>query len=141
MAEMREYLVGIVLFTFIIMGGMLVISEFRSHSASFGTEAEYQSYNYTFNTMDKVTAQVDSLKSNIEDGDTDFGLFGVLDSIIGSTWQAVKLFFTSFSFMDDVFNGISTYFGVPAWIPALITTLITIMVVFAIWSLVFNRDA
>lgn len=141
MAEMKEYLISIVLFTFIIMGGMLLISEFRTHSSSFGTEAEYQSYNYTFNTLDKITTQVDSLKGNIEDSDNDFGLFGVLNSIIGSTWQAVKLFFTSFSFMDSVFNGVSDYFGVPAWIPSLIITLITIMVVFAIWALVFNRDA
>lgn len=141
MAEMKEYLVGIVLFTFIIMGGMLVVSEFRAHSLSFGTEAEYESYNYTFNTLDKITTQVDSLKGNIEDSDNDFGLFGVLNSIIGSTWQAIKLFFSSFSFMDSVFNGVSNYFGVPTWIPLLIITLITIMVVFAIWSLVFNRDA
>lgn len=141
MAEMKEYLVGIVLFTFIIMGGLLLVSEMRAKSTSFGTEAEYQSYNYTFNTLDSITTQVGGLKSNIEDADNDFGLFGVLNSIIGSTWQAVKLFFTSFSFMDSVFDGISTYFGLPAWIPALITTLITIMIVFAIWSLVFNRDA
>jgi hypothetical protein len=141
MADMKDYLVGIVLFTFVIMGGMLVISEFNSKSPVFASDEDIIKYNSTFNTFDKITTQVDSLKGNIEDADNDFGFFGVLNSIIGSTWQAVKLFFYSFSFMDDIFYGMSTYFGVPTWVPTLIITLITIMIVFAIWSLVFNRDA
>lgn len=142
MAEMKEYLVGIVLFTFVIMGGMLFLSEFSAHSATMRSGNDLQAFNDTFNTFDKITTQVNNLKGNIEGSDNDFGLFGVLNSIIGSTWQAVKLFFSSFSFMDSVFNGLShSPFNLPAWVPALIITLITISIVFAIWSLVFNRDA
>lgn len=141
MADMKDYLIGIVLFTFVIMGGMLVITEFNNKSPVFASDDDIVKYNSTFNTFDKITTQVDGLKGNIEDADNDFGLFGVLNSIIGSTWQAVKLFFYSFSFMDDIFYGMSTYFGVPTWVPTLIITLITIMIVFAVWSLVFNRDA
>jgi len=142
MAEIlpRHYIIGIILFTLFIIGGIAMIGEFRTVDSSFVDNNKFASFNNTFNVYDDVTTEVGGLKGNIENADTDFGLFGVLNSLISSAWQTLRLLFTSFGFMDAVFNGLEGFLGVPGWVGALLILLVTVLLVFAIYSAIFQRD-
>lgn len=125
---------------FFIVGGMAIITELNDGSAQFDTGKSGE-FNRTFNKLSETQTQVSGIESNIKDADTDFGAFGVLNALISSAWQSLKLMFTSWSFMDSVFEGLTAFFGVPAWIPVIISMFITVTLAFAIYSLIFQKDA
>ncbi len=142
MAEIlpRHYIIGIVMFTFMIVGGVSIFSIYGNSEPSFIQDEQFQDFNNSFNVVNDITKQVDDLEESITEADTDFGLFGVLNALISSAWQALKLLFTSLSFMDGVFLGLTSVFGIPGWIPALVGVLVTVILIFSIFSAIFQRD-
>ena len=102
-------------------------------------DATYTQFNKTFNKLDQVTDKVEGLQSSIDDAEPEQGLFGVLNSLISTAWNSLKLVFTSFGFMDGVFSGMYAVFGVPAWIPALIILIVVVIIAFEIWRAIFQR--
>jgi hypothetical protein len=149
MAEIlpRHYLYGILFFGFIIVSGMMIINEFYKASISSGNNINFDSgnerigYNQTFNKFSKINETMSSFKSGISISDNDVGLFGVLNGLIQSSWSTLKLLLSSFGFMDDVFVGLSDQFGIPAYIPVFIIMFIMVTIAFAIYSLIFAKDA
>jgi protein-S-isoprenylcysteine O-methyltransferase Ste14 len=107
---------------------------------TISNDPRYSDFNRTFNVYDNVTTQVTSIKENIVNADTDFGAFGVLNSLIATSWQGVKLLFSSFGFMDSVFGGLSTMFGIPSWVGGFAILLIIVIIAFAIWAAIFQTQ-
>lgn len=137
--KISNYLIGIVLFCFIIVGGVSVMGILRNADSSFGGD-HYSSFNKSFNVMDDIETEVTDLQTGIESTeDQDFGTFGVLNALISKSWQSLRLFVSSFSFMNSAFSGATTVFGVPAWIPTLAGLIIAIVIIFAILSAIFQR--
>lgn len=142
MAEIlpRHYIIGIVIFTLFIVGGISMISIFNDSDATFADDAKLEQFNESFNVLNNITDEVTDLEDSIVNADTDFGTYGVLNALISSAWQTLRLTFNSFRFMNNVFSGLSTFLGVPAWITGLIILIVTVMFAFAIYSAIFQRD-
>lgn len=140
MALPRHYILGIVMFMFVIVGGVSLLGMMRSDDSTYGDSSQLQEFNNTFNQLDLVSDRVGSMQGTLSNASVDGGTFGVLNSLILSGWQTFKLLFSSFGFMTGVFNGLTTFFGVPAWIPAIILLVVTIMLVFTIISAILQKD-
>lgn len=136
----RHYLIGILIFTLFIVGGVSIFSILEEGQTGFTDDDRYNRFNRSFNTLNDVTDSVGELENTVDDADTDFGTFGVLNSLINSAWQGLKLMLSSFTFMDDAFEGMEDVFGIPWWIPAIISLLVTVLILFAIYSAIFQRD-
>lgn len=136
----RHYIIGIIAFTFIIMGGVGILNIYKNAGAAFIDTEEFTRFNETFNKMDDVTTVVGDMESNIVNDEGDYGLLGVLNSLISTGWNTLKLLFSSLSFMDGVFKGLSSFFGVPTWVGGLIILFVSTILVFAIFSAVFQRE-
>lgn len=136
----RHYLYGIVVFTLFIVGGVFFVTEFSGDGVSSIDSDRTGSFNRTFNKMDSLSSTTSDLRSGVEDAETDFGAFGVLNSLISGAWNTLKLLFSSLSFMDGVFDGLFTEFGVPAFVGTLIGLLVVLLIAFAIYSAIFQRD-
>lgn len=134
------YVFGIIIFTFFILGGMALISPLRAADPTFLDDDKYAQFNKTFNKVDDVTDSVGGLQDTIEDSDTDFGTFGVLNALISTAWNSLKLVFSSFSFMNAVFGGLYTFFGIPIWVGNLIILMVSVMIIFAIFAAIFQRQ-
>lgn len=141
MTDMKpsHYIVGIILFTFAIMGVLGLMTAFDQQDENFLDDEEYYAFNTTFNKYDNLNSNIDELQGRLS-SDTEEGTFGVLNSLIKIGWNSLTTLLTSFSFMEDVFNGMTTFFGVPYWIPALIIMLITTLIIFAIFGAIFQKD-
>lgn len=145
MAEVlpRHYVFGMIAFAFLIMAGATLIAEFNQGEQMASSE-DIQRFNNSFNKIEEVQDLTGGLQQSIENADTEgnWGIFGVLNSLIASAWQTLKTFFASIGFMNAVFTALPAYFpGFPSWIPALVISIIASMIVFAIFSLIFQRDA
>jgi len=135
----RHYVYGIVIFTLFVVAGVTFVSTFADGGGSID-EDRLGSFNKTFNKMDSLSSTTADLRSGVEDAETDFGAFGVLNSLISGAWNTLRLLFSSLGFMDGVFSGLETEFGVPAFIGVLIGLLAVLLIAFAIYSAIFQRD-
>jgi len=137
----RHYIIAIMIFTMFIIGGVALIAEFKAVDNAFVDDERYSDFNQTFNKYDEVIEISEDTQTNIENmEDADFGIFGVLNSLINQAWQFLRLLMSSLGFMNDAFNGISAMFGVPSWVPAIIIAIVTILIGFAIFGAIFQRD-
>lgn len=136
----RHYIMGIVIFTIFIVGGVSMMGIFAETDPTFTDSDKFTQFNDSFDVMSDVTTEVDDLESSITNADTDFGALGVLNSLISGAWQSLRLVFSSFEFMDGVWSGTNYIFGVPIWVASMITLLVTVLLVFAIWSAIFQRE-
>lgn len=142
MAEtlLRHYIWGVIAFTLFIVGGVSMLGIMKAEDTTFATEDSYTRFNESFNQLTEVTETVEGLQSGIINAETDFGVFGVLNALISSSWQSLKLTFTSFSLMNAAYTGLSAVFGVPAWIPGLIILSVIVLIAFTIWSAIFQKE-
>jgi len=98
-----------------------------------------QAFNDTFNVYNSLTTSVGSLQSSVEDTEQDWGIYGVVNALVGSAWNALRLLFSSLSFMNAVFVGLGL-FGVPSWVGGLATLAVITIIAFAIYSSIFKAE-
>ncbi len=143
----RHYITGIIIFTLLIVSGVAMMTSFQGENSEFMSDTDedtFEKFNQTFNVMEDLTTEVDALKTNIEGEEEDAGFFkeafGFLNSLISKSWNTLKLLFTSLSFMNAVFGGLSVVLGFPYFLPILLGMLVTVLIAFAIYSAIFQRD-
>lgn len=134
------YIIAIIVFTLFIVGGISMMTTFRDTDTTYATDDKFSEFNSTFDVYTETTEKIEDLSSSITNADTDFGILGVLNGLILAAWQSLKLLLTNWAFMNTVFMGLYTIFGVPAWIPSLIILAVSVMFVFALYSAFFQRD-
>jgi len=135
-----QYITGIILFTLFITGGLFLISTLKDKNPALITDDTYNQFNDTFNKYDDVSTEVNTLQNTITNSSTDFGAFGVLNSLISTGWNSLKLIFRSFDFMNDAFNGLTSFFGIPSWVGGMIILIVSVMLIFAIFGAIFQRE-
>jgi len=136
----RHYLIAIIMFTFIVVGGVSIISEYNKTSDVFTSDERFDNFNNTFNNYDNVITNVDSIKANIENAEQDQSALGVLGGLISVSWNILKTIFTSFGFFITSMTGLTALFNVPYWAVGLGSSIIFIIIGFSIISAIFQRD-
>lgn len=136
----RHYIYGIIVFVFIMVGGIAILAEFNNANANFVDNTKYVEFNESFHKLNEITESIETIENNIVTDVPDPGVWGVLNSLIQSSWQTLKLLFNSFRFMKIATAATTKIFGIPAWIPGLISLFITVLLAFAIYSAIFQRE-
>ena len=133
------YIIGLLLFTFVIIGGVTMLGSMRDSDVSFGGD-KYTEYNTTFNKLDDINSIINDYETNInrtDEGET--GITDWLDSLIKRSSQSLKLVGSSFDFMTSAYEGTTRMFGVPVWAVTIIGLIISTMLIFAFISAIFQR--
>lgn len=136
----KNYIIGVIMMMMFVVGGISLLSLFNDADSSFDSDGRAGEFNRTFNKLDDVSSQVHTIESSF-DAEPQWGIFGALNSLIQSAWNTITLVITSWGFMDSVFIGMNAMFGVPLWVATFIGLIITIIIAFAIYSLIFQRGA
>jgi hypothetical protein len=134
----RNLIYGFIIFTMVILGGIGFMSGFAVHSPTFINNDKFKSFNDTFNQYGALEGNVSNMKDNLANSRANTGVFGMLDGLINVAWNSLKTIFTTFSFITTAFTGISSVFGLPVWVGALVTTMAVVMIVFSLYSLIFQ---
>jgi hypothetical protein len=134
-----SYITGIIIFTLIVVGGVSFVAFGTGSNPSFGTSQFSNDFNSSFNKLNDVNTEVGEIEDSIKESSPDAGAFGMLNALISSGWQTLKLLFDSFEFMETTIGELEL-FGVPAWIMGLIGLMISVMIAFAIFSGIFQRE-
>lgn len=137
----RDLFFGFVLFTLFLVGGVSMMGIFNDSNSEFTSDEKFVEFNRSMNKLGDVTTSVGSLEDKVlADPEEDRGILGVLGTLIGGAWNALKTLVSSLNFMGDAFKGLSTTFGVPLWMTSLAALLITILIIFALYSALFQRE-
>ena len=145
MAEIlpRHYLIAIIGFVFFSLTSLYLINSMVEDKADYlnvNEVDEFEKFNESFNRLDDINESVSAIQSSIQNAKTNFGIFGVLNSLINSAWNALRLLFSSLDFMNSTFNALTTTFGVPGYVPILIGLFFAIIIGFGIFKMIFKAD-
>jgi len=135
----RHYVFGIIFFTLVISVGLILISSFAGTQSDFVDNNKYPQFQSSFDKSSNIQSQVTTLQSGVQ-SKPDWGIFGVLNSIISSVWNTVTLLFTGLFFMGDVFAGPHMIFGLNPIFGVMLGVLVAAMLAFAIFTLAFYRE-
>lgn len=147
MAEgnIKALLISAVFLTMIVMGGVGMMAHFNSYNSDFsGSGKEYSEINSTLNRYSDLTGEVESLSSSQDEGSfwDDLPVTGLLST----AWNGVTLLkstvtiFTGSDEEEGLLSAGSRMLGVPSWVGVLFGLVVSIIVVFALWALVFQRE-
>jgi len=139
--EPKAYIMGIIVFTAFIMGGMMIVNEARNNTPDFfsaNDSISIQDFNKTFSKLDELNAGGLSVTSGT-DLTSDAESSGIISSLVNTAWTALKTLKTSFSFMDDIFDyGLQEWLVLPAWVGSLIKMTVLVMIMFALYAAGFK---
>jgi hypothetical protein len=138
-ATPSNYIIGILMFSFIIMGGIALLTGFNDSDDSFLDDPIYSDFNETFNKYDETQTKIDEISGGL-DAEPESGIFGPINAMALVAWNTLTLLPTTLGFMNSAINGLSHVFGLPSWVAGTIIAMVSVMIVFAIFGLVFNRE-
>jgi len=140
----RDYIIGAIIFTMFIVGGLSILNEFiksEDRTLVSNESVEFVRFNTTFNRMNNLTSSIGGLQSSVNRTAGDEGLFGVLNSLIQGSWQTLKGTFATFGFMTTVFYSLSDVFPfIPRWVSSLVVLIISTMIIYVIFSAIYQKD-
>lgn len=138
----RSYLIGIVVFVMLCLGGISMINFMREYNPDLLTPQELEDYgklNNTFQKLDSINDSISSIEEDITNTENkEFGVFGVLGGLINSAWNTLRFLFPMLSFMDDIYSGFLEFLGIPSWVGSCISMLVIIIIAFFVYKSIFK---
>ena len=140
-AKISDYILGVIVFSLFITAGVSVLSIFKTQDSSFGGD-RYAQFNSSFNKLNELNSTIGGYSDTLStsNNNDEFGVLGVLNALILKAWQSLRGIGTSFSFMGSVFSSSASMFGIPNFFVTGIALIISTIIIFAIWSAIFQRD-
>jgi hypothetical protein len=133
--QLQGYITGIILSIIVIVGGILFLTTFTTTNPNLASDGKINNFNQTMNKATEVTTAVNEMSGSIENASTtNTGILGWLNALVGSIFDGLKALFISFSFVSVAAEESSTIFGIPPIFMALLVLILTIIIIFAIWS-------
>ena len=138
-AKISTYLIGIVIFTLLIVGGITMITMLGDSNGDIVNNPKYTEFNKTANKYEQLEDSIATIQDSIQN-DPDTGTLGVLSALINTAWNTLKTLPSMFGFMVTAYAELSTFFGIPLWIPGLLSGIIVIIIVFVLYGAFLQHD-
>lgn len=139
-----DYIIGTIIFTLLTLGLVGVMTEVQSKNTNFVDTQQYSDFNKSFNHYSTITSSVTNLQDSITGSEVDNGIFGtvngVLNSLMNTVWTTFRFLFSSFSFMNTAYLGLSTNLGLPYWLPIILGLIVIVVISFGIFSAVTRSN-
>ncbi len=133
--EIKAYMIGVILFICIMVGGIFVMGGFLSSNPSLDSSQDIERFNNTFELSNQITTSVNGISSNIQDATTsDPGILGWINVFFNSAFRGLAAIGGTLNFMVVAAVEGSTMFGIPGFLIGLLTLIITVIIGFAIWA-------
>ena len=145
MAEIRDYLTGVIVFMLVLMSVNFIVGIVLNTVGVSPSSSDYDvfmRYNDTTNKYNELNSSMTELEQSITNSSgllRNMPVFGPIESFINSGFLTFTSIFTSIGWMNTIFSSVALMFGIPPWITGFITLLLIVLFVFSIYSAVFQR--
>ena len=136
-SSIKALFVGFVFFTFIIVGGALLLSMIRDKDQGgifVNDTTKLSSFSTTFDQTAGLNRTTASLRNQITNTSQAPSSEGYINNLFLSVWNTCTFMFDGVNFMATALTGLPTFMNVPelSWATGLMWTLIIIMIIFTI---------
>lgn len=134
--ELDKFLIGILVFTAIIVGGTLIIGDINTNYDFAGTNISTDEFGDVYDTTNEIYNLSQDMKDgvfgdDIEEDDT-------ADSMFKGGYKTIRFIRESFSLVGDIINAVSMELGSPSFFVTLALAGLTIAIVFGIIMIIFR---
>lgn len=137
--QIKDYIIAAAIFIIIILSGIGIMQTFKDNdNNNYIPQDKIDEFGTIFNQSGSLISEANNLDLKVTNASTDFGTFGVLNSLISTSWQGLKLISSSFKFIKTILYGPFYMFGIPRWLPDMIYAIVLIFLAFAIWDAMFG---
>jgi len=134
----RHYFFGIIIFSLVITSGLAIMGTLSKEQID--NDPRYEEFTASFDQMENINNTLLGYKGKVEQTDKSvFDSLGVIGSLASTTWTTLSFMGNSLSFMDDTYNGLEL-FGVPSFIPQILMLIVIVIIIFTIWSAIFQME-
>ena len=136
--QIRDLLIGLVLFSFIIIGMTTFLGELASN---YNTQLE-GNYTQTYsriNAISNTTAIAYDIQEKVEQGEG-VSVVESLAVLSSAAFAALKIPFQAIGIIISILNEISKHLGLPSWFLTGFITIIVITITFMILSAILRKD-
>jgi len=143
MSNTSTYVIGIIILCLLVAGGSSLMGIMVQHDKTMldgKSGMDYANFNKTFNKQQDIVKNVNDMKDQLTKAPAEFGVYGVLNSLISTAWNLLQTIFTSFDFMTSMFTSLDEYYGIPTWVGTLVVSIIFTVIIFAILGAIFQRE-
>lgn len=134
--EIPKFLIGILVFTAIVLGFTLIIGDLNNSYQGVGANVSTSDFGDVYDTTDELYNISNDMKNSVLGGDVDED--STEDSMFKGAYKAVRFTRESFGLVGDIINSIANVLPIPAPFVALALTAIVILVIFAFIYLIFR---
>ncbi len=129
--DVRNYIIGAILFSIVIFGGVFVIGSFNSPDLD---SSRLSAFNESLGISSEVTATVGELSDTVSEvgSGSSPGALGWLNTLLGSVWGVLRTLMATLGFIGTAISEAGAFFGVPSQIMGLIILIPIIIIVFAL---------
>jgi hypothetical protein len=139
--DLQNYIIGVILFVLVITSGVVMLGTFNNSDNTLDTAGEINAFNNSLNKASEVTLAVGSIQESIDSvGNETNDALGWLNVLVGSAYNGVRAVGGSMSFMTVAMADAARIFGIPSFVVGLVSLIVVVIIVFAIWSIVVGRS-
>lgn len=137
--DIKNYVIGIIIFLMIIISGLTMINVFSDNdNNNYIQQEKVNEFDSLLNQSAGVIDESNKLEEKLTSNNaTDFGTFGVLNSLVSTSWQGIRLITKAFAFAKNIFYA-PYRLGVPLWLLNLVYAIILFILLYAIIDAVFG---
>lgn len=134
--DLDKFIIGLLVFTAIIIGGSFIIGDLNNNYAFAGTNISTNQFGSVYDTTNQIynlsmDMKQDVLGSTVSSGTTQ-------DDMFNGVYKAMRLIPQAFSLVGDIINAIALNVGIPSFFIGLGLAALSISIIFAIIYIIFR---
>lgn len=143
----KDYIISIVIFTILILGVVEITDSFIANDNKFvpttGDNQTYAFFKQYSSNKDTLNSSINELQQSITTTE-ESSIGDFVNILFNKGYRILTLMFGTFTWFTTALGSFATLFNgviyIPSWAVALLISIITISILFAIVSAILNRD-
>lgn len=134
--ELDKFIIGLLVFTAVVVGGALIIGNLNDNYAFAGTNISTNDFNEVYDTTDAIYNLSSDMKGAVLGGEVIEGT--TEDSMFKGIYKAIRFITGSFKLVGDIINATATKLGIPSFFVVLALAALSISIIFSIIYIIFR---
>lgn len=135
--ELDKFLIGLLVFTAIIVGGTLIIANLNDNYGDVMEDnLSTSDFGDVYDTTDDIYEISQDMKGSMLGGEVDAD--ATEDSMFKGTYKTLRFIQNSFSLVGDIISAVATRLGIPSFFVTLALAALTILIIFGIIYLILR---
>ena len=134
--EIDKFIIGLLVFTAIVVGGTLIIGNLNTNYAFAGANISTDDFSDVYDTTDEIYNMSNDMKGSVLGGEVTEGT--TEDSMFKGVYKALRFVLASFKLVGDIINATATKLGIPKFFVVLALAALAISIIFSIIYILFR---